>query len=129
MEKTYVSLEHLEAYKLARKLSKLSWELYEIWEWRIKKIMGDQFIESVDSVGANIAEGYGRFHYLDKVKFYYNARGSLLEFRHWLDVLSERNLIDKIHKADYLNIYKELRMVLNGLINGVMRAKDRELRN
>ncbi len=31
--------------------------------------MGDQFIKSIDSVGANIADGYGRFHYLDRINF------------------------------------------------------------
>ena len=29
------------------------------------------------SVPANIAEGFGRYHYMDKAKFYLNARGSL----------------------------------------------------
>ncbi|GIV44793.1 MAG: hypothetical protein KatS3mg035_1916 [Bacteroidia bacterium] len=31
--------------------------------------MGDQFVRATDSIGANIAEGYGRFHYLEKLKF------------------------------------------------------------
>ena len=53
--------------------------------------MGDQFIEAVDSVGANIAEGYGRFHYLDRIKFYYNSRASLIECNeHWIELLKER---------------------------------------
>ncbi|HRZ29314.1 MAG TPA: four helix bundle protein [Candidatus Paceibacterota bacterium] len=42
-------------------------------------IIGTQFITAIDSIGANIAEGCGRFHYLDKNKFMYNARGSLME--------------------------------------------------
>ena len=77
----YITLENLEAYKLSRKLSKISWNVYEKFDWRIKKIIGDQFIESTDSGGANIAEGYGRFHFLDKVKFYYNA-SALHELAH-----------------------------------------------
>jgi len=31
--------------------------------------MGNQFLTAADSVGANIDEGYGRFHHLDRVKF------------------------------------------------------------
>ena len=62
-------------------------------DWKLQKIIGDQWITSIDSVGSNIAEGYGRFHYLDKIKFYYNARGSLLESKHWLDRLYERRII------------------------------------
>lgn len=123
MVKGYLSLEKLEAYKLARQLSSLAWEAYESFDWRTRKIIGDQFITSVDSTGANIAEGYGRFHYLDKVKFYYNARGSLLESRHWLDILIERKLITSVLVNKYLDAYKNLRVVLNGLINSAMKAK------
>lgn len=123
MAKEYLSLDKLEAYKLSRELSMLAWQAYESFDWRVKKIVGDQFITSVDSTGANIAEGYGRFHYLDKVKFYYNARGSLLESRHWLDLLLERKLISVTYTKKYLDIYKNLRLVLNGLINSAMKVK------
>ena len=37
---------------------------------------------SIGSIGSNLAEGYGRFHYLDRNKFNYNARGSLIEALH-----------------------------------------------
>lgn len=123
MVKAYLSLEKLEAYKLSRQLSILAWQAYESFGWRVKKVIGDQFITSADSTGANIAEGYGRFHYLDKVKFYYNARGSLLESRHWLELLRERKLIDVAYVKKYLEIYRDLRIVLNGLINSAMKAK------
>lgn len=39
----------------------------------------DQVRRSSKSVPANIAEGYGRFYYMDNVRFCYNARGSLDE--------------------------------------------------
>lgn len=124
MGKDYILLENLEVYKLARKLSSIGWQVYEALAWRERKIIGDQFIESTDSVGANVAEGYGRFHYLDKVKFYYNARGSLFESRHWLDLLTERKLINAIQKDEYLNLYKEIRPALNGLISSIRDVKN-----
>lgn len=124
MSKEYLLLENLKVYRLARELSAISWKVYEPLEWRIKKIMGDQFIESTDSIGANIAEGYGRFHYLDKVKFYYNARGSLLESRHWRDLLVERKFINAIDRNKYLAIYRELGLGLNGLIKSAMDARN-----
>lgn len=122
-KKEYISLENLMVYKLTRELSRIAWVIYEKLEWRIKKIMGDQFIESTDSVSANIAEGYGRFHYLDKVKFYYNARGSLLESRNWLDLLKERKFLEEEDERKYLIYYKELRPAMNALISSVFRAK------
>lgn len=108
-KKRYIKLEDLEVYKLARELSKIGWEIYKTLGWQDKKIMGDQFIESVDSVGANIAEGYSRYHYLDKIKFYYNARASLAECNnHWLDLLSERKMIKE-------DIYKSFRIFADKL--------------
>lgn len=127
MTKEYLSLEKLEVYKLARRLSRVSWKIYEELDWHEKKINGDQFIESVDSTGANIAEGYGRFHYLDKAKFYYNARGSLFEARHWLNLLIERGKVGEEDEKRFLTIYSELRPKLNGLINSTFKAKQAQL--
>ncbi|NBS53827.1 MAG: four helix bundle protein, partial [Spartobacteria bacterium] len=41
--------------------------------------LGDQLTRASRSITANIAEGYGRFHYLDSSKFFSNARGSTYE--------------------------------------------------
>ena len=91
-----------------------------------KKHIGDQFLRSVDSVGANIAEGYGRFHYLDKVRFYYNARASHFEaFVHWLELLSER---ERISPEEFETINKKatlLQVKLNNFIT-VTTKKGRE---
>ncbi|OGK38576.1 four helix bundle protein [Candidatus Roizmanbacteria bacterium RIFCSPHIGHO2_12_FULL_41_11] len=94
MKNTYISLSDLEVYQLARELSKKAWQIFESLDWETKRVMGFQFIEATDSVGANIAEGYKRFHYLDRIKFYYNSRASLTEaIDHWLQLLFERGKI------------------------------------
>jgi four helix bundle protein len=77
----HIALGKLEIYQKALELSRISWEIYGQMSYENKKIIGSQFIRAIDSMGANIAEGYGRFHYLDRVKFYYNSRGSLLRRR------------------------------------------------
>ena len=46
---------------------------------REKYDLVSQIRRSSKSVMANIAEGYGRYHYLDSLRFYYIARGSLEE--------------------------------------------------
>src|SRR3989344_6114714 len=114
MNNTYLSLDNLEVYQLAIQLSDISWNIYIKLDWQDKKTMGDQFIRSTDSVGAKIAEGYGRFHYLDKVKFYYNARGSLLESKHWLDLMKKREKVSNKKQLDtYISCYTELHPKLN----------------
>ncbi|MDD5060969.1 MAG: four helix bundle protein [Candidatus Marinimicrobia bacterium] len=108
-KRNFIPLKDLEVYKLARELSVISWEVYKNLDWRDKKIFGDQFMEAIDSVGANIAEGYSRFHYLDRIKFYYNARASLAEScEHWLELICERVKINK-------DTYDKLKVIANNL--------------
>ena len=120
----YITLEELEVYQLARKLSSIAWTIYESLSWQDKKIMGDQFIEATDSIGANVAEGYGRFHYLDKIKFYYNSRGSYMEAnKHWLSLLMERKKIEKKLFDEYNSIGKNFSVKLNNYISSTYKSK------
>lgn len=114
--KEYFQLKDLEAYQLAREYGRLCWVIFEKMGWHTKKILGDQMIRSVDSVGAHIAEGYGRFHYKDKNKFYYNARGSLLEAKHWMGVFEERRVIHEDLFLRIIDIADSIQPKLNGLI-------------
>jgi four helix bundle protein len=113
----FIELKNLEVYQLSRKLSSIAWIIFCRLNFEDKKHIGDQFLRSVDSIGANIAEGYGRFHYLDKVRFYYNSRGSHYEaFTHWLELMVER---EKISNEEFESISETaliLRIKLNNLI-------------
>lgn len=121
----YLTLEKLKTYKLAKELGNIAWKIFETLDYEGKKLFGYQFIESTESIASNIAEGYGRYHYLDKVKFYYNSRGSLLESRHWFDVLTKRKkLTDQKLIRKYLDCYQELRLALSGLIKSVFIQKN-----
>ena len=121
----YILLSDLEVYKLARELSKTAWEIYESLDWQDKKTMGDQFLTATDSVGANTAEGYGRFHYLDRIKFYYNSRASLSEANdHWIELLNERGKIKKEKYNSYKTVAKDLGIRLNNFITTTYRQKN-----
>ena len=123
-DKNYLTLNNLQVYQLSRQLSKQAWLVYQALDWEMRKIVGSQFIRSVDSIGANIAEGYGRYHYLDKIKFYYNARASHYEaITHWLDLLHERCLIKEDDYAIMIKISSELAPKLNSFINSTYQAK------
>ncbi len=120
----YIELRNLEVYKMARELSSLAWFMYEKLSWQDRKIMGDQFIESVDSVGANIAEGYSRYHYLDKIKFYYTSRASLAECcDHWAELLHERKKISQTDLEKIKELKKQLLIKLNNFITTTYNAK------
>ena len=124
VKEKYIELENLEVYQLARKLSSIGWEMYEKLTWQDKKIMGDQFIESTDSVGANVAEGYGRFHWLDRIKFYYTSRASFFEARkHWLELLLERKKVDTELYEAYNDSGKKFILKLNNFISSTYKTK------
>jgi len=120
----YLKLKNLEVYNLTRNLSRIAWVSYNKLGWQEKKIIGDQFIRAIDSIGANIAEGYGRYHYLDKIKFYYNARASFYEaIEHWLDLLKERSLIENESYLKMIQISKEFIPRFNKFISTTYQAK------
>ncbi len=121
----YIPIQELEVYKLAKELSTQGWHIYQPLDWQDKKTMGDQFIQSTDSVGANIVEGYKRFHFLDKIKFYYNARASLAECsEHWAVLLYERGKMDKTQLEKFVENTKKLEIKLSNFISSTYRAKD-----
>ncbi len=116
-----MELKKLEVYNISRELSRIAWEVYSELDREYRYGMGQQFLNSTDSTGANIAEGYGRFHYLDSVKFYYNARGSFWESRHWEELLSERKLISNKVSKRLVEKYDVLGVKLNNFISSVKR--------
>ena len=122
---SYLPLDQLKVYQLSISYSNGGWEIYQSLDWKDKKIIGDQFIRSVDSVSANIAEGYGRYHYLDRIKFYYNSRGSLFESKHWIDSLFKRKFINQQKYFDLAKKYKEIQINLNALINSTYQSKNK----
>jgi len=116
-KKVYIQAKDLQVYQLAHQLSSLAWKVYESLSWQEKKTMSDQFISSVDSIGANIIEGYGRYHHLDKIRFYYYSRASFNEaIYHWLDLLFERRKITEEPFLAMNSIAKQLEVKLNNFI-------------
>ncbi len=121
--RNYIELKDLEIYQLARILSKGIWPIYKKMTWQEQKIMGDQAVRSADSIGANIAEGYGRYHKMDKIKFYLYSRASLNEFSiHWVELLFERNLINEGTQKEFKTISKKLEIKLNNYITRIRKS-------
>ena len=122
----FLPLKSLEVYILARQLSVYAWKIYDKLDWKQRKIIGDQMITAADSVGANIAEGYGRYHYLDKIRFYYNARGSYYEFIHWIELMSERKIASGEDCENILRFSKDFIVRFNNFISSAYLAKNKD---
>lgn len=103
----YLTVNDIGVYKVSSELSDYIWEIVIKWDYLAKTTVGAQWIRATDSIAANIAEGFGRFHKKDKIKFYYNSRGSLLESIHWTEKAYKRKLIsveENKYIMDKLNI-------------------------
>jgi four helix bundle protein len=92
---SYYSLEDLEVYQLAESFSDEIWVIVSTWEHFAKDTVGKQIVRSADSIGANIAEGYGRYHFKENRNFCFFSRGSILETKGWLIKSKNRNLINE----------------------------------
>lgn len=71
--------EDLECYKLAMQVFREVYRIVSLLPSEEKYNLADQLRRAGTSAILNIAEGYGRYHYLDSLRFYYIARGSLME--------------------------------------------------
>ena len=89
------SFEELRVYRLSEEMADSVWEIARGWEYLARDTVGKQIIRSADSIGANIAEGYGRGTYQDNRRFIRIARGSLYETRHWLRRAFKRKLLNQ----------------------------------
>lgn len=119
-----MEIKDLDIYKISSSISNDAWLIYNKFDWQIKKVIGDQWITSTDSIGANIAEGFGRFHYLDKNKFNYNARGSLLESIHWTKLLHQRGFISTEYFESFIFKLEQLLIKLNSYIKNTKNMAD-----
>jgi len=123
--KKFIPLQELEVYRMARRLSSMAWVIYQRLAFQQRKVWGDQMLESVDSVGTNVAEGYARFHFSEKARFYYISRASLSEgVDHWIDLGFERGVVfdqefDQINK-----IKSDIQVRLNNMIKSTYAAKE-----
>ena len=73
------SFETLEFYQDSLKLLKAAYRLADSLPDCERYNLSDQLRRAACSIVLNIAEGYGRYHYLDRLRFLYIARGSLAE--------------------------------------------------
>jgi len=101
----YLELNDIGCYKKALALSNYVWEIVIAWEWFAKTTVGVQLVKSVDSISANIAEGFGRYGKKDKIKFYYYSFGSVKESLDWNEKAKVRKLLTN---EQYKHILSEL---------------------
>ena len=112
-------LEEIRVYNLALDLAEKVWEIVSKWNYFAKDTIGKQLIRAVDSVAANISEGYGGYYYKENKQFCYYSRGSLYKTKTWLEKAHNRNLIEDETFSVFLKNIETIRIKLNNYINSI----------
>lgn len=115
--KAYRTFEDLEVYQVAREFRKAMYRVAR----RIPEIekfgLASQIRDAAVPLTNNVAEGHGRFHFLDQIKFLLNSRGSLEELLDDFNVCLDENYLPsegvETLKSDGWRVHK--------LINGYIR--------
>jgi len=114
----------LDVWKVCRelriKLAKLAETLPKEERYRLT----DQLIRASRSVTANLAEGYGRFHFAENAQFARQARGSLYEVIDHLTVCRDEKIIDSETFDEIRRDVLRAISVVNGFIRYLKAAKD-----
>ena len=105
-------LEDLRVLQQAEALADAIWKDVLRWDGFARDSMGSQLVRASDSVGANIAEAFGRFHYGEKLQFLYYARGSVFETKYWLNRALARALMSpsvvQHHASELTHLARQL---------------------
>lgn len=110
--------EDLDCYKLTLQVFREAYRVVDLLPPEEKYNLADQIRRAATSALLNIAEGYGRYHYLDSLRFYYIARGSIMETLSAFIACKERNYISGILEQQRELCHSALRS-LNGYIRFV----------
>ena len=86
------------------------------WEYFAKDTVGKQLVRSADSIAANIAEGFGRYHYKENKNFCYFSRGSIIETKSWLKKSNTRQLLSKDQFEELFQKLEVIQIKLNAYI-------------
>ena len=92
-QKPYRTFEDLEVYQVAREFRKAMYGVNRQLPSFEKFELGSQIRRAAVSLTNNVAEGHGRFHYLEQLKFCLNARGSLEELIDDLNVCEDESYL------------------------------------
>lgn len=84
----------------------------------------DQIVRAARSTTANIAEGYGRFHYLDNAKFCSNARGSAYEVLDHLQAALDEGLVTEEQFKQGETLVWDAVKLTNGYMSYLKKAND-----
>jgi len=111
---SFRTFEDLEVYRKARQFRKAMYGVTRKLPDFEKYELASQIRRASVSLTNNIAEGHGRYHYLEQLKFLFQARGSLQELIDDLNVCEDEQYLPKSEVVYLKNQAKEVQRLISG---------------
>jgi four helix bundle protein len=121
------SLEDVRVLKSAEQIADAIYKISSRWNDFAKDVVGKQIFRAADSIRANIAESFGRFHFGEKIQFLYYARGSLFETKYWLNRASARELMSSTDSQNYVTRLTDIARQLNLCVSSLKGKRSGEI--
>jgi four helix bundle protein len=115
--KAAATFENLKVYQVAREFRKAMYRIAGRLPDVEKYGLASQIRRAAISVTNNIAEGHGRYHYLDQIKFTLQSRGSLEELIDDLNVCADERYVG----VEEIESLKQQGWRIRQLIDGYIR--------
>ncbi|MGV3630003.1 MAG: four helix bundle protein [Bacteroidota bacterium] len=119
----YTNIESLETWKVARQLRMEISTMAKNLPAEEKYLLKNQIVRSSRSVAANIAEGFGRFHFQENIQYCRQARGSLIETLEHLICSYDEGYIDQTKLNELRQIINQCLFKINSYIKYLKTAK------
>jgi four helix bundle protein len=119
-----IRFENLKVWRMGHKLSLDVARLVKNFPKDEKYDLANQMRRSARSIPSDISEGFGRFHFNDKLTFYERARASLGELRNHFKESVGNGYVERKVYEDFLNKMNEIGYLLNRMMKNVRAARD-----
>jgi len=113
----------LDVWKQGHKLVLMVYKILKTFPKEEKFGVCDQLRRASSSITANIAEGYGRYHFTDKIRFFIQARGSVKEVQNFILLSKDLQYITDSVAKDIWGQTKSVEKLINGLIKSTENHK------
>ena len=114
--KPYQTFEDLDVYQVAREFRRAMYQLAKRLPDEEKFGLVSQIRRAAVAPTNNIAEGHGRFHFLDQIKFLLHSRGSLEELLDDLNVCEDETFLPIEEIESFTKHGWRVRKLINGYV-------------
>lgn len=124
MENYVRGFENLEVWKKGREIRRFVSKLVKKFPKEELYSLTAQIRNSSRSITANIAEGYGRFHYQENIQFCRFSRGSMEETKDHMYTALDEAYITEADFKEFMGLYEHSLKLLNGYIAYIKKQKN-----